>query len=84
MASSPPDLLDLDITGIAHGGTFIARHEGRVVFVADAIPGERVRARITDAAKASFWRAEIVTNPGRWDRFKARVRSAVIGAFQPA
>ncbi len=32
----------------------------------------------------SFWRAEIVTNPGRWDRFKARVRSAVIGAFQPA
>lgn len=60
MASSAPDLLDLDITGIAHGGTFIARHEGRVVFVADAIPGERVRARVTDAAKSSFWRAETV------------------------
>ncbi|MEJ1088366.1 TRAM domain-containing protein [Microbacterium sp. Mu-80] len=41
-------VLDLDITGIAHGGTFIARHEGRVVFVPDAIPGERVRARIVD------------------------------------
>lgn len=59
MASSAPDLLDLDITGIAHGGTFIARHEGRVVFVSDAIPGERVRARVTDAKK-SFWRAETV------------------------
>lgn len=60
MASSAPALLDLDITGIAHGGTFIARHEGRVVFVSDAVPGERVRARITDAAKSSFWRAETV------------------------
>lgn len=50
--------LELDITGIAHGGTFIARHEGRVVFVPDAIPGERVRARISDASKSSFWRAE--------------------------
>ncbi|WP_194421996.1 class I SAM-dependent RNA methyltransferase [Microbacterium abyssi] len=60
MASSASALLDLDITGIAHGGTFIARHEGRVVFVSDAIPGERVRARITDDAKASFWRAETV------------------------
>ena len=60
MARTAPDLLDLDITGIAHGGTFIARHEGRVVFVSDAIPGERVRARVADAAKSSFWRAETV------------------------
>lgn len=58
MTSSAGQTLDLDITGIAHGGTFIARHEGRVVFVSDAIPGERVRARVTDGAKSSFWRAE--------------------------
>lgn len=58
MTSSAGDVLDLDITGIAHGGTFVARHEGRVVFVPDAIPGERVRVRITDASKSSFWRAE--------------------------
>lgn len=61
--TSSPALLDLDITGIAHGGTFIARHDGRVVFVSDAIPGERVRARVTadstDESK-SFWRAETV------------------------
>jgi tRNA/tmRNA/rRNA uracil-C5-methylase (TrmA/RlmC/RlmD family) len=30
----------------APGGRMIARHEGRVVFVAGAIPGERVRARL--------------------------------------
>lgn len=63
MTSSSSRTLDLDITGIAHGGTFVARHEGRVVFVSDAIPGERVRARLdagsTDESK-SFWRAETV------------------------
>ncbi len=62
--TSADHTLDLDITGIAHGGTFIARHEGRVVFVSDAIPGERVRARLVDPPTApdadtrSFWRAE--------------------------
>ncbi|WEK60306.1 MAG: class I SAM-dependent RNA methyltransferase [Candidatus Microbacterium colombiense] len=65
MTSSPADVLDLDITGIAHGGTFVARHEGRVVFVSDAIPGERVRARLIDpqndaADSRSFWRAEAI------------------------
>ncbi len=56
--SETGDLLDLDITGVAHGGVFVARHEGRVVFVPDTIPGERVRVRLTDTAKKSFWRGE--------------------------
>ncbi|MEP6480568.1 MAG: TRAM domain-containing protein [Rhodoglobus sp.] len=50
--------LELDVTNIAHGGVSVARHEGRVVFVSDAIPGERVLARITEDSKKSFWRAE--------------------------
>jgi len=49
--------LELEVTGVAHGGVMVARHEGRVVFVSDAIPGERVRARVTEAKK-SFWRAD--------------------------
>ena len=32
----------------------------------------------------SFFRAEIVQNASWWDRFKAKFRSAVIGAMQPA
>lgn len=52
------DLVELDVTGVAHGGVFVAREPGgRVVFVSDAIPGERVRARITEVKK-SFARAE--------------------------
>jgi tRNA/tmRNA/rRNA uracil-C5-methylase (TrmA/RlmC/RlmD family) len=56
----PGDLIELDVTGIAHGGVCVARHDGRVVFVADAIPGERVRARVTEARKKSFARAATV------------------------
>ncbi len=54
------DEVDLDITNVAHGGVFVARHEGRVVFVPDTMPGERVRARITDRRHDRFWRAETV------------------------
>ncbi len=56
----PGDLLDLEITAVAHGGVFVARHENRVVFVSDAIPGERVRVALTDTRKASFWRGDTV------------------------
>lgn len=53
--------IQLDVTNIAHGGVCVARHEGRVVFVADAIPGERVLARVRESSKKSFWRAETVS-----------------------
>lgn len=56
----PGDLLDLEITAVAHGGVFVARHDNRVVFVSDAIPGEKVRVALTDTKKSSFWRADTV------------------------
>ncbi len=42
------DVLDLTVDALAHGGNGVARHDGGyVVFVQGAIPGDRVRARIT-------------------------------------
>jgi tRNA/tmRNA/rRNA uracil-C5-methylase (TrmA/RlmC/RlmD family) len=52
--------VELDATNIAHGGISVARLDGRVVFVSDAIPGERVLARVTDDEKPAFWRADTV------------------------
>lgn len=49
--------VELSIANFAHGGLGVARHDGRVVFVADAIPGERVIAQLTDQSKDRFWRA---------------------------
>ncbi len=53
-------LLELAVGDVAHGGWCVARHpEGRVVFVRHALPGERVRARITETT-AKFARADAV------------------------
>jgi tRNA/tmRNA/rRNA uracil-C5-methylase (TrmA/RlmC/RlmD family) len=52
--------VELDATNIAHGGISVARLDGRVVFVSDAIPGERVVARISDDDKPTFWRADTI------------------------
>ena len=40
------DLIALDIEKPAAGGRMLARHEGQIVFVSGAIPGERVTARV--------------------------------------
>jgi tRNA/tmRNA/rRNA uracil-C5-methylase (TrmA/RlmC/RlmD family) len=54
----PGELLELDVGEPAHGGWCVARDPaGRVVFVRHALPGERVRARVTDST-ARFARAE--------------------------
>ncbi|OBG32133.1 class I SAM-dependent RNA methyltransferase [Mycobacterium sp. E3198] len=43
----------------ANGGSCVAHHEGRVVFVRYALPGERVRVRVT-SERDSYWHAEVV------------------------
>ncbi|NNM45177.1 class I SAM-dependent RNA methyltransferase [Knoellia koreensis] len=55
------DEVELDVGPVAHGGFCVARHEGRVVFVRLALPGERVLARVTEAREGQrFVRAEAV------------------------
>ncbi len=53
---------------VAHGGHCVARVDGQVVFVRHALPGERVRIKITESTK-TFLRADAVevleAAPGR-------------------
>ncbi len=44
--------IDLDVESLAHGGNGVARLDGYVVFVAGAIPGDRVRAQVTKSKRA--------------------------------
>ncbi|MGB1224084.1 MAG: class I SAM-dependent RNA methyltransferase [Mycobacterium sp.] len=59
---TPPDELTLTTGAAANGGSCVARHEGRVVFVRYALPGEKVRVRLrkADRDRASYWNAEVI------------------------
>lgn len=48
-------LLTLDIVKPAAGGRMLARHQGQVVLVWGAIPGERVEARVERAGKGVLY-----------------------------
>lgn len=38
----------VEVGPVAHGGHCVARHEGQVIFVRHALPGEQVRVRVTE------------------------------------
>ncbi|NLG26373.1 MAG: TRAM domain-containing protein, partial [Chloroflexi bacterium] len=40
--------IDLTLDDISHGGEAVGRHDGRVIFVPLAIPGETVRVELTE------------------------------------
>jgi tRNA/tmRNA/rRNA uracil-C5-methylase (TrmA/RlmC/RlmD family) len=51
----------LDVGPPGHGGFCIARHEGRVVFVRHTLPGERVRALVTEGGTGDrYLRADAI------------------------
>src|ERR1700759_1197417 len=60
MSTAPPthsrpqrgDELELTIDALAFGGAGVARSDGYVVFVAGAVPGDRVRAVIAKRKRA--------------------------------
>lgn len=64
MTAAPPGVavgtdLELEVGPVAHGGHCVARHDGQVVFVRYALPGELVRATVTSRT-ARFLRADAV------------------------
>jgi tRNA/tmRNA/rRNA uracil-C5-methylase (TrmA/RlmC/RlmD family) len=54
------DRIQVTIEKVAHGGHFIARHNGAVIFVRHAIPGEVCTVELTSIGK-SFNRADVVS-----------------------
>lgn len=54
------DLIEVSIEKVAHGGHFIARHDGAVIFVRHAIPGEQCTIEITSTG-SSFNRADVIS-----------------------
>jgi tRNA/tmRNA/rRNA uracil-C5-methylase (TrmA/RlmC/RlmD family) len=53
-------IIRVTIEKVAHGGHFIARHEGAVIFVRHGLPGEIVDVAITSVG-SSFNRGDVVT-----------------------
>jgi tRNA/tmRNA/rRNA uracil-C5-methylase (TrmA/RlmC/RlmD family) len=51
--------VEVEVGPVAHGGHCVARHDGRVVFVRHALPGERVSVEITED-DGTFWRGDAV------------------------
>jgi 23S rRNA (uracil1939-C5)-methyltransferase len=46
------EVLELTVDALAFGGAGVARRDGYVVFVADGVPGDRVRAEVHKAKRA--------------------------------
>ena len=65
------DLVTLDVTKPAVGGRMLARHQGQVVLVWGAIPGERVRARIERHGKGVLFAETVEVLSASADRREA-------------
>ena len=80
------DLLELAVGEAAHGGWCVARTagpggQGKVVFVRHALPGERVRARVTSST-ARFARAEAVGLAFEGDYAEREQAAKALEAFE--
>src|SRR4051794_29589224 len=52
---------EVEVGPVAHGGHCVARHEGRVVFIRHALPGERVVVHVTEDRHSGYCRADAIT-----------------------
>ena len=60
MSIQKGQMLDVAVSDVAYGGKGIVRHEGFAVFVDQAVPGDRVRIRIT-RKKKNYAEARVVS-----------------------
>jgi 23S rRNA (uracil1939-C5)-methyltransferase len=74
------DLLTLTIERPAAGGRMIARHEGAVVFVAGAIPGEVVDAEVEKVQRGTGWAITRDVKTASTDRLTAAPDGACGGS----
>lgn len=65
---SPGDVLTLSVEKPVAGGRMIARHDGRVVLVSGAIPGEQVAAKIERVDKSVAYAQTVVVEQPSPDR----------------
>jgi tRNA/tmRNA/rRNA uracil-C5-methylase (TrmA/RlmC/RlmD family) len=61
-------LIDLQIERPVAGGRMLARHEGQVVFVSGAIPGERVQVRVERRVKNTLFATTVEVLEASADR----------------
>jgi 23S rRNA (uracil1939-C5)-methyltransferase len=76
---SAEDELSLLIEKPAAGGRMIARHDGQIVFVAGAIPGERVRVRVEQVRGGTAYAATTLVEEASSDRREPRADPACGG-----
>src|SRR5918994_3255382 len=81
MALQPNTEIIVTIEKPVAGGRMIARHEGQIVFVAGAIPGERVRARVERVAKQLAFANTVEVLDASADRRSTDADWACAGSF---
>ena len=73
------DLITLNIESIAHGGHFVARHKGQVIFVRHAITDEIAIVKITSISnKLAFGDAIEIIKPSK-DRITPLCKYSLVG-----
>ena len=82
------DELSLTIEKPAAGGRMLARHDGQVVLVAAAIPGEQVRARVSRVVKGVVFADAVAVDVPSPDRREPlcdwRCGGSVFAHIEPA
>lgn len=56
---SDAPVVEMELTDLAYGGDAVGRYDGRAIFVAGGLPGERVRAQLT-RERVNYARAQLV------------------------